>query len=338
MRRRQLSADELDMVMRLRQTGASWLKIQHETGIDRRTAMRAYERWERSRSIEELKNARIQVAATEFRNHLDSLTELAGSLVANLDVPSSLAEMEKNAEQFFFSLLEQDLLKRRISPGTGGDIYMMGDTQAFHTVDVLSNRRQQELLFYSLKVHTREEVQWEDILDKRWKEAKNNCSRLAPRLKKEAAEVVNNYLSQERPNLLPSIKDASRENDPMKQIVEVLLKELWRAIRLDKLDEEDSWFKTLLRGTGTPQEIVVKSRSGDETVFTFFGDSYKSLADKMTQICNLTANNLRKGDTAHKLHDEVSVMKKAAGELREMLNPIKLRPLILRTRCDLCPA
>jgi hypothetical protein len=338
MRRRQLPAEELDKVVRLCQEGASWLKIQHETGINRRTAKRAYERWERSKSVEELKEARRDVAAAEFRIHMDSLTKLATFLVANLSVPSSLTNMEKNSEQFFSSLWDHDILERYTPSRAEGDIYIMGDKQAFHKGDLQSYRREKQLLFESLKVHTRGEVRWDDILDKRWKEARNNCARLTPRLKKEATEVVKNYFNQEQPKFLPDVKEASRENDPVKQMVEVLLRELWRAILLDQLEEEDSWFKTLLRGKGIPQEIVVKSRSGDESVLTFFGDSYKSMADRIAQICNLAANNLRKGDTVQKLYLEVGSMRKASEELREMLNPVKLRPMILRTRCDLCPA
>ncbi len=59
---------------------------------------------------------------------------------------------------------------------------------------------------------------------------------------------------------------------------------------------------------------------------------------KVTRICNSVAENLRKGDTARQLRLEVGNMKKVCEELREMLNPVKLRPMILRTRCDLCPA
>jgi hypothetical protein len=338
MRRRELSDDELNKVITLRQVGTSWLKIQHETGIHRQTAKRAYERWEHSKSLEELKEARRDVAAAEFREHMNSLIVLTMSLVTNLSVPSFLTDMEKNTEQFFSWLWQQDLLQRHISSETQEHIYTMGETQCFYRGDSQVYRREKQLLFESLKVHTRGEVRWEDILDKRWKEARNNCARLAPRLKKEATEVVHNYFSQEQPDFLPRVKEASRENDPVKQMVEVLLRELWRAIRLDKLEEEDSWFKTLLRGKGIPQEIVVKSRFEDESVLTFLGDSYKSLADRIAQICNLAANNLRKGDTVQKLYLEVDNMRKASEELREMLNPVKLRPMILRTRCDLCPA
>ena len=146
----------------------------------------------------------------------------------------------------------------------------------------------------------------------------------------------------------------------MKQIVEALLKQIWRAILRDKLDEEGPsfltvwralagvWetaattyaegpsFPTVLRSAGPPRDVVVMSTH--ERVLTFSGETSKSLAEKVTHICNSVANNLRKGDMAQQLRREVGDMKRASDELREMLNPVKLRPMILRTRCDLCPA
>jgi hypothetical protein len=76
-----------------------------------------------------------------------------------------------------------------------------------------------------------------------------------------------------------------------------------------------------------------------ETFFLF--DDNTPLAQKVTYICNLAVNNLEKGeksDMVKLLQNEVRIMKKANEELREMLNPVKLTPLILRTRCGLCPA
>ena len=295
MRRRELSDEELNRIIRLRQIGTSWLKIQHETGIHRQTAKRAYERWEYSKSMEELKKARIDVAAQAFREHMDSLVILATSLVTNLSVPSSLTYMEKNTEQFFSWLWEQDLLQRYISPQTSVDVYRMGETQPLHIGDLRSYHREKELLFESLKVHTREEVRWEDILDNRWKKARDNCATIVPKLRKETSEVVKNFLNQERQtNFLKSVKERSREEDPAKRVVEVVLRGVWQAVHLDKLDKEGPWFRTALRGKGTPQEINVKY--GDETVFTFFGIDDLTLAERVTHICNLAVNNLCKGD------------------------------------------
>ena len=190
---------------------------------------------------------------------------------------------------------------------------ILGDTQPFHTGDPQSYHREKELLFESLKVHTREEVRWEDVLDNRWKGARNNCAKIVPELRRETSEVVNSFLNQEQEretNFLQRVKEGSGEDDPAEQMAEVVLREIWRAILRDKLDEEGPWFQTVLRGKGIPQEINVKS--GDEIVRRFFGNTNMGLAKKVTHICNSAVNNLCKGDVARKLRDEVRDMKKQA--------------------------
>ena len=349
MKRGGLAPEELDRVIKLKQIGTSWLKIQHETGISRRTAKRAYEKWQHNQSPEVLREARKDVAAKAFLDHLKSLTTLAGSVVANLSVPPSLAAMEKNTEQFFAWLWQQNLLWRGvyISPETQErynlsqtHVYSMGDPQCFVRGDPQFNVLENELLFNCLRDHTRGEgVRWEALGE--WGKARDNCAKIVPNLQKETSEVVNNFLKlEQQTNLLQRIKEASREDDPAKQMTQVILREIWQDILQDKLGEEDSWFQKVLRGKGVPQEINVKSKRG-ETVFTFFGDANMGLAEEVTCICNLAYNVLRKGvesDMLKSLQKEVRAMEKATEELREMLNPVKLTPMILRTRCDLCPA
>ncbi|HEY91872.1 MAG TPA: hypothetical protein G4O07_08585 [Dehalococcoidia bacterium] len=188
MRRRYLSEEELTTVINLKRTGSSWVNIQRKTEINRRTVKRAYEKWERSQSTDELKLARTEVAATEFRTRMESLTALAGSLVANLRIPVSLADMEKNTEQFFSWLWQQDLLQRYISSETQAKVYTMGNTQSFRIGDPQSYRREQEMLLQSLKAHTREEVRW-NILDDDWSRARDNCISILSELRRAAREV-----------------------------------------------------------------------------------------------------------------------------------------------------
>lgn len=332
MRRRELSNEELDKVIKLRQAGASWLKIQHETRIHRRTVKRAYDQWERSKSVEELKEARKDVAIQEFRRHMNSLVTLSTSFVIKLEVPHLPNLMDKDTEQFVSSLFEGDLLLR----GT----YISAETNEAYAspwpiVNPQAYRRENELLFESLQVHTREKVQWKAWDE--WKEARDNCKRVLDKLAKKSSEEVGNFLHQER-GLLRSIKEGSREDDPVKRIGEAVLRETWGVIFRDKLDEEDPLFQTVSRGEGTAQEISVKGRGGTVLYFNYAASPDKRLAEKVTGICNLVVNNLRKGDMVQQLQQEVHRMKKASDELCEALNPVKLRPMILRTRCDLCPA
>jgi hypothetical protein len=341
MKKRELSPIELKKVLELRQLGAKWTEIEQETKVERRVAKRAYEEWERDKKKKEQEAARFRVAAEAFHEHLSDLIRLAGSLATNLVVPFSLIDMQRNAEQFISYLLEQDLLQRGeyMSSHTEVDIYTKGDTQPLHTGGPQFYRREKELLFECLKVHTHEEIRWEDILDNRWKEARDNCAKIVPELPKETSEVVNNYLNEEQEtNFLRRIKDESGEDEPVKRMAEVVLRDVWQAILRDKLDEEGPWFQMVSRRMTPPKDIAIIVKSRDETVLGFIGNTNMGLAEKVTHICNLAANNLRKGDTIQQLHREVRKMEKASEELREMLNPVKLRPMILRTRCDLCPA
>jgi hypothetical protein len=123
-------------------------------------------------------------------------------------------------------------------------------------------------------------VPWDDVLDNRWKETRDNCAEIVPKLWEQTIEVVNNFLRLEwQLNLLQSIAEGSREHDHAKKMAEVVLREMRRAIFQDKLYEEELWFETVLRGKGTPQEINVKA--GNERIFTFFGETNMGLTEKV---------------------------------------------------------
>ncbi len=345
MKKIELTPEELDRVIKLKKLGTSWLRIQHETGINRRTAKRAYETWKHSQSPEVLREARKDVAAKAFLDHLKSLTTLAGSVVTNLSVPSSIADMEKNAEQFFAWLWQQNLLWRGVYVSSEPQerynlsqmhIYTMGDPQCFLMGDPQFNILENQLLFKCLQDHTRGEgIRW-DALEE-WKGTRDKCAKIVPKLRKETSEVVNNLLKQEREtNFLLRVKEESREDDPAKKMAEAVLREIWRDIHQKKQEAEGSWFQTISKGRGPYFEVYVRSR--DETVLNFSGVTDKSLAEKVTSICNSAANKLHRGEMVESLQDEVRTMKDATEKLREILNPVKLTPLILRTRCELCPA
>ena len=337
MKRGELAPEELDRVIKLKQIGTSWLKIQHETGINRRTAKRAYEKWQHSQSPEVLMKARQDVAAKAFLDHLKSLTTLAGSLVTNLNVPPSIADVEKNTEQFWAWLWQQNLLWRGVylSPETQErynlsqvHVYTMGDPQCFLMGDPQFNTLENELLFKCLQDHTRGEgVRWEAL--KEWERARDNCAKIVPKLRKETSVVVNNFLNQET-NLLYRVKEESVGRDnPVEQMAKAVLSAIWQGIFEDK--PEQNLVRMVPPRNGGQGIVKVK----DET-FLIFNDT--SLAEKVIYTCNLAVNNLCKGEMVQQLHSEVRKMEKATEELRQMLNPVRLTPMILRTRCDLCPA
>ena len=64
-----MSDEQLTQLINLKRAGSSWVKIQRETGINRRTAKRAYDKWHRSQNLDVFKEARKDAAAQAFRVH-----------------------------------------------------------------------------------------------------------------------------------------------------------------------------------------------------------------------------------------------------------------------------
>ena len=111
-----------------------------------------------------------------------------------------------------------------------------------------------------------------------------------------------------------------------------MLKAIWQGVREDKLDQE---LVRMVTRSGETQGIL---KVGDETVLIL---NDRSLMVEVVGICNLAVTNPSKGkesDVVESLQGEVRVMARAAEALHEKLNPLRLTPMILRTRCDLCPA
>lgn len=324
MKRRDLSDQELQEVIKRKQSGASWLKIQNETGIPRRAAKRAYENWERSRSLEELGQVRRDVAKEEFRQHLNDLTKLAESLVNHLCVPDSPNTTESSG-QFLDRLWHSNIIGES-DAGQGRVVRTERGT--------LRIVRQNQLLFKALQDHSREEIRW-DALDE-WKQAWDDSISILNELRKEAHEVVANILRQER-DLRGRIQKESGERGAADRLVEAVLRAIWWAIQEGKLDQDRLLVPTKSDGDGT--SLVTYFQYPYSRVFFKFADM--DLVEEVANACNWGIKNLRKGEKCYlveSLQEEVGRMKKAIEELDEMLDPLLLRPIILRTRCDLCPA
>lgn len=329
MRRRDVSPEELARVVNLRQIGTSWLKIQRDTGVPRRIAKRAYEDWGRSQSREELKAARKDVAAEEFRNHLSSLVKLAEVLVNVLNgygIPEP-TRPPISAEDTLLNLWRSDIAGEyrayglaRVEP----EEYICGPGSwgCLH---------QNQLLLKSLQSHTQEKVDWRML--EQWKKAWDECTRVQGVLRKEAHRMLSDILKQEL-GLAARIVKGSREEGALDRMVNGVLHAVWQGILAGKLDQPP---------------LVEADGMGNEVTNVVFGEDRRSLglifaesdlAKKVKDACIRVANNLSivKKEDMIKLVDDVHGMKEVIDKLAEMLNPLMLRPQILHTRCDLCPA
>lgn len=323
MKRIQLSKNQLDTVIRLRQVGNSWLKIQKVTEIPRQVAQREYEEWERQRSRDELKLVRLNVAEEEFKQHLNHLTKVAEFLVDNLSIPPSPNTI-KNAEYVLSRLWQHEIIVQP-DPGMTSKVSKKRQTQRIV--------RQNQLLFKSLKDHTREKIRWEALNE--WKFAWDNSIKILSNLCVEVRVLIGNILEQ-KPELLLRLQEGNWGKASLAQMVSATLSAIWRGIIDDKLKEDSTLVKTRsdIDGGGQVTSVDV----GEKALLQF---TERKTGEDFVKVLNWASTNLRKGDKAsllQQLSAEVHTMERAIRELEEALNPLLIRPLIMRTRCDLCPA
>ncbi len=317
---RGLSDEKLRRVIVLRETGSSWVRIQEEVGIDRRTAKRAYEDWERNQSREELKAARKDVAAEEFRNHLHCLIKLAESLLNTLDIPSS-PNTTMSAEEVLLNLWQRDIAGEYGAYGLSG-----GKPETSRTL------RQNQMLFKSLRAHTHEK-DWQAFDE--WGNSWDTCIRILAKLREEARKTLLNILNQ-KSNLTDRIVKGCGKKDAVKRMVDGVLHVVWQFILAGKPDQQFPLVQAMPLGGGRIEVTFGKYNLTEGLVFT-----EADLAEQVITVCKWAAKNLcivRKDDVVEPLMNNVNTMRKSIEELAEMLNPLKLGPMILNTRCDLCPA
>jgi len=314
-----LSKDELDTVIKLKQAGASWLRIQKETGIPRQAARRAYDDLQRSQSMEQFQQVRISIATEEFHRHLNWLTRLAELLLDFLHVPTSPDE-SRDAEEVLHGLLLQDI-RSEIEPSDRTSERTERQTQRLI--------RDNSLLLKSLQGHTSKAVHWK-VLEE-WKQAWDRCLARLSEINQEASEIKNNILEQ-KPGLAKRIVKESGEENALEKIQKGILEAVWRAVLSDEPYTVPDLVQIGSYG-GKYTSVIIGER--DAIAILSFED--KKLTKQVAEIVRQAATNLSRGDQVSKALSEVRSIRNSIGKLEEELSPLKLLPVLLQTRCDLCP-
>lgn len=321
MRRRYVSDEELTQVIKLKQNGASWLRIENETGIPRRTAKNAYDEWVSTISREELKKARTAVAEEEFRMHMDDLVSLAEALVDSFYIPTPVSKVE-DANEAFENLWRKDIRQGR-KTGTG-------EKEERRVV------RQNKMLYQALQEHTDKVVRWEAVEE--WKQGFNEYLEHCGSLQKEVRNVTVNMLEHKAE--LKNKIEAKRDG---KQIVENMergvVEALWRGIRfgdtnIEKI-KDNMYIQVRSRGSG-----IHEISFGKDASFTTISVKEEELGAEIAKFCRVVADNICIGKKSYLLHNiaaDINKMEECAEELETSLDELALRPAILRTKCYLCP-
>lgn len=242
---------------------------------------------------------RKQLLIDELRRHLDDLAQFADSLSGSLPVPTSHKD-EGDAEVVLTPLWGKE--QRAI--------------------------RRNKLLFESLRKHTGEKGWW--VAFKEWQETWNTCKRAREEVRGEAYEMVRNLINQ-RAGLKEEVeKKSSKGRDVMGRIADDVLWVVWWAGTGDRPVEE-------IKFQIEEDRIVVET--GFQACYAFeHGLSEVSLGPDMLEVCKLSFETLYQSFSGKGISEMLHTMKEKIDKIGDSLDPSILRPQILRTRCELCPA
>jgi transposase-like protein len=306
-KRKRLSEEQVQEIMRMRRQGESIKAIAQAIGCHRQTVRLHLQERREDILVSEI---RKQLLTDELQRHLNDVTEFAVSFRGYLTRPNSLREDRDDATVFKF------LLGNDLPQGLDSDSQQARRGQR-------QIERQGKMLLMSLREHTRDQGWWRAYEE--WREAWNTCQDAFRELRREADEVVGNLINQ-KPSLKEEVeRQLSKERDVMKRILDGVLWGVWRT-----------------GTTGKPVQYQID----DGRIITVCGDltydfayrlSEVSPGPDMAEVCKLSYETLcqsfsDKGipEMLHRVDEKIEVIDDA-------LDPFILRPLLVRTRCKLCP-
>ena len=317
MKKRELSPGELKKVVELRQIGATWTEIEQETKVERRAAKRAYDEWERDTKAREQEASRFRVAAEAFHQHLNDLIRLAELLTDGLHVPAAIQGFVGADEA-----LDQ-LWTRNIE----------GQPQSSSVSRITCERRawRNKMLLQSLQDHTQEKVRWKALEE--WRRSRDSAVHLVRELRLRSVASVQENLNR-CPGLENTIKIDVGSDDIVAKLADGLVQNIWRGILTGTLEQLHVNQALIREG-----ELWLEFDERDSQ--TRFYLSNLELATEVHSMCCRTVADLweeTQTDLVSRLAHDVSQMRSTCTELQMSLDELVLRPVILHTRCDLCPA
>ncbi len=319
MKRVDLTDEQLQDVIRQRRAGLSWVKVEKATGVSRRVAQRAYREWEKARSIRELENVRVKVGEIEFEGHVDDLTRAARYFIDHRVVPD-YPSFARDADKHIESLMDQEIIVIPSEAGSGASEARLK----------ARNKRRNQLLLEALKQHTADIFDWRSLDD--WMEGWNTCHRVFPGVKNLITEKVNATFGR-FPDVDSWFVINDKERKPLDILGEGIQDALWQGIVAGEVAEAMAVI------SGESIELagseVLKITIGKRTLIQKENrDAVPSLVD----LCHDVIYDLWESGEVQEVAAAVKKMRSVVDEMEAVLEPLVLRPQILRTRCKLCPA
>jgi len=321
-KRKKQTQEQIETILRYRQEGFSYSKIERlmkDSGISRRIAQKIVQEWEESRSIRQLEDVRSKVGESEHKDHLDTLTTYAIQLVDYLVLPE-YPDFDMDFATFHSNLIERDII--------GFTEHQSPSVPEERKVERI--RRQNRHLFESLESHTGDIIDWRVL--QAWVSERLNCNRVLPDFEKLVGKTTENILN---PFPEPDLWITGAYNE--EKIFEILEKELlhvaWKGIVAGEKD--------------AAHELIITKDVGEDRVtrprvivggHTFVQQTGNKISAPFVERVRNILDQTWESNEARELLLAAGRMQVVATELEEKLDPLALRPHLLRTKCKLCPA
>ncbi len=250
----------------------------------------------------------IQLLTNELQRHLDEVTEFAVSFNGYVIRPD-LASVDRDAAAVFEPLLGLELPQGLDS-----------ENQQYRRKQRHLGRRNRMLLM-SLREHTRDQGWWRAYEE--WQEAWNTCQDAFRELRREADEVVINRINK-NPSLEKEVERLISEGrGALGLLVGGVLWGVWEAGMTDQPVE----FKI------GANQIMVQAA---ERTYEYQGYVWQefSLGLDMTEVCKLSFETLYQSFNDKSIPE---ILRRIDVKIDDALDSFILRPLLVRTRCKLCP-
>jgi uncharacterized protein YukE len=190
--------------------------------------------------------------------------------------------------------------------------------------------RQNKMLFESLRQHTGGKGWWQAFEE--WQQAWGTCVSALAEIREEAPKVAEDFMNQ-KPGLKEKVEEKTGKKDVLERIVDVLRWPAWEVATASNPEEELERRK--FRVLPAAQEFRVTT--GSSELKLKFSETEAALAQEVATVCNLALQNLYPRYMADEIQGMRYRMDEKIEEIDDALDPFILRPLLVRTRCELCP-
>jgi len=321
--KKKLSQEILTKVKQFVESGLSWTameKILKGEGINvsRHVIRREYEEWSTKQPKEYLKDVRNKIAEEEFHIHLIELTTFAGVLPSILKLPP-LGNISGDS-------------KAAIKEG-------LSHLQLHQEDEVLEHiLRRNSILLKSLRQHTNESISW-DCWDNWWRDFDSLVS-LTNDLKLKVKTRIDSHIVMDK-GFADKLKKTRGSRKTKQAICDEIVNVLW-INALDRIKEPpEELFKMFELDEGVGNKYSVRVNLGDHCPDIVTKSDDVVLCNQIARLCDSTilvfCNDLETQSTYHRMQTIIKSAQSNIAAMTNALDPMLVRPVIIRTNCDICP-